>query len=218
MDRLVRADPERTRPIRNVSHHLRHSGLTGRGDDTMADDTTTRAPRGANVIISEAVSRGYQVIEDQILQGRDAAERFRAGTYNSADAEADIKKLLDRVMNLVKELGTAGFELAGAAMRDTRVATTRSADVAIETRSATPVQVKYSLTPTSAGFIPSVPALYSNDPHSPPLRKVRFEPKDGRLVLVVDIPDKQPPGVYAGAIVDMETNQAGGFISVSIQK
>jgi hypothetical protein len=187
----------------------------------MADDTKKPQPRSANTIIGDAVSRGYKVIEDQILQGRDAAERFRAGTYNSADAEADVKKLVNRVMDLVKELGTAGFELAAAAIRDPRdphstPSPSQSPDVAIETHSARPIQVTCKLSPPSARFVPSVPALYSNDPKVPPLKGIRFEARDNRPVLLVDIPDDQPLGTYAGAIVDMNTNQAGGFVSVSI--
>jgi hypothetical protein len=184
----------------------------------MDDKTAKQEQRSARNIISDAVSVGYRVIEDQILQGRDAAERFRAGTYNAADAEADIKKLLDRVMNLVKELGTAGFELASAAIRDPRGATFRGADVVIETRSVKPVQAKCDLRPPSANFVPSVPALYSNDPKAPPLTKIRFDVRDSQLVLVIAVPDDQPSGTYAGAIVDMETNVAGGFISVTIGK
>jgi hypothetical protein len=191
----------------------------------MADDTKKPQPRSANAIIGDAVSRGYKVIEDQILQGRDAAERFRAGTYNSADAEADVKKLVNRVMDLVKELGTAGFELAAAAIRDPRApphdphakpSPSQGPDVAIETHSARPVQVTCKLSPPSARFVPSVPALYSNDPNVPPLKSLRFELRDDRPILLVDIPDDQPLGTYAGAIVDMNTNQAGGFVSVSI--
>jgi hypothetical protein len=191
----------------------------------MADNTTKPQPRTANAIIGDAVSRGYKVIEDQIQQGRDAAERFRAGTYSSGDAEADIKKLVNRVMDLAKDLGTAGFELAAAAIRDPRApprdphsppSPSQSPDVAIETHSARPVQVTCKLSPPSARFVPSVPALYSNNPEAPPLKGIRFDVRDNRPVLLVNIPDDQPLGTYAGAIVDMSTNEAGGFVSVSI--
>jgi hypothetical protein len=225
MDRLVRADPERTKPIRNVSHHLRHSSLIRRGDTPMADNTTKPQPRTANAIIGDAVSRGYKVIEDQIQQGRDAAERFRAGTYNSGNAEEDIKTLVNRMMDLAKDLGTAGFELAAAAIRDPRApprdphstpSPSQSPDVAIETHSARRVQVTCKLSPPSARFVPSVPALYSNNPEVPPLKGIRLEVRDSRPVLIVTIQDNQPASTYAGAIVDLETNQAGGFVSVSI--
>lgn len=225
MDRLVRAEPKRTRPLRNVSHHLQHSSLIGRRDIPMSDDPTKTQPRSPNTIISDAVSRGYQVIEDQILQGRNAAERFRAGTYNAADVEADIKQLLDRVMDLVKELGTTGFELAAAAIRDPRAPPRpqqpghqQSSDVAIEIHGARPAEVACKLCPPFARFVPSVPALYSSDREVSPLKNIRFELRDNRPVLVIDIPEKQPPGKYSGAIVDRETNQAGGFVTVFIRQ
>jgi hypothetical protein len=191
----------------------------------MADNTTKPQPRTANAIIGDAVSRGYKVIEDQIQQGRNAAERVRAGTYSSGDAEDDIKKLVTRVMDLAKDLGTAGFELAAAAIRDPRTpprdppsppSPSQSPDVAIETHSARPVQVTCKLSPPSARFVPSVPALYSNNPEAPPLKGIRFDVRDNRPLLLVNIPDDQPLGTYAGAIVDMSTNEAGGFVSVSI--
>ena len=224
MDRLVRADPERTKPIRNVSHHLRHSSLIRRGDTPMTDNTTKPQPRTANSIIGDAVSRGYKVIEEQINQGRDAAERFRAGTYNTADAEADVKKLVNRVLDLVKDLGTAGFELAAATIRpgvppqepSGKPSPSQSPAVTIETHSTRPTQVSYKLTPPSTRFVPSVPALYSKDPAVPPLRDTKLELRDDRPILVIRIPNDQPLGTYAGAIVDMDTNQAGGFVSVSI--
>jgi hypothetical protein len=190
----------------------------------MADDPKKPQPRTANAIIGDAVSLGYKVIEAQIQQGRDAAERVRAGTYSSSDVEADVKKLVNRVLDLVKDLGTAGFELAAATIRpgvpphDSQVAPSPSQapEVAIETHSARPLQVTCKLSPPSARFTPSVPALYSKDPDAPPLRGIKLELRDNRPVLVVQIPDDQPLGTYAGAIVDMETNQAGGFVSVSI--
>jgi hypothetical protein len=191
----------------------------------MADDTKKPQSRTANAIIGDAVSRGYKVIEDQILQGRDAAERFRAGTYNSADAEADVKKLVNRVLDLVKELGTAGFDLAAAAVRspsdtprdpNSAPSPSQNSDVAIETYSTRRVKVICKLNPPSARFVPSVPALHSNDPNVPPLKTIRFDVQDARPVLLVNISDDQPLGTYAGAIVDMSTNEAGGFVSVSI--
>jgi hypothetical protein len=182
----------------------------------MADDAAGQQ-QSVNRIISHAVDLGYKVIEDQIRQGRQAAERFRAGAYNSGDAEEDIKKLMERMLYLVKELGVVGFDLASAVIRDPRSSSALGgSDLVIETHTARPVRVKYHVDPTSSRFVPSVPALYSANRDVPPLRSVRFEVRDNRPLLVVDIPDRQPAGIYAGAIVDMESNQAAGFISISL--
>jgi hypothetical protein len=41
--------------------------------------------------------------------------------------------------------------------------------------------------------------------------------RDGqRPVLVVNIPDNHPYGVYSGAIVDSETHEPAGFITVRV--
>ena len=62
-----------------------------------------------------------------------------------------------------------------------------------------------------------MPAIHSADKNKPPIEDVHFEFRDNsRPVLVVNIPDGHPQGVYHGAIVDSKTREPGGFISVRV--
>ena len=164
MDRLARADPKRTKPIRNVSHHLRSLDSIRSGGATMAGND--RGRKSVNRVISSAVDLGYKVIDDQIRQGQQAAERIRAGVYSSGDAEEDLKKLIERMTFLVKELGSVTLDMVSALVRDPRTLATESAEpgIAVETRSGRAVQVKCHLVPTSSRFVPHVLALHSPDP------------------------------------------------------
>jgi hypothetical protein len=84
--------------------------------------------------------------------------------------------------------------------------------------------VVLDLRPPSLQFTPFVQQLTAGD------RKRSLSAKSARslnakfsmssdssgLVLTVDIPSDQPPGVYTGAVVDSRTNAAGGTLSVTV--
>ena len=78
-------------------------------------------------------------------------------------------------------------------------------------------EVKFHLRPGMSRFNPSVPPIHSADKKKArargcPLRVQGQQPP----VLVVNIPDDHPHGVYHGAIVDSKTHEPGGFISVRV--
>jgi hypothetical protein len=216
MNRRVRPDLKRAKPIRNVIHHLWSPVLAGAGDDKMADRAAS--PKSVNKIISDAVGLGYKVIEEQISQGQQAAERFRSGAYSASHAEEDVKKLMDRTMNLVKELGVVGFDLAAAVLRDPRASAVKGfqSDISVRIQSKKRVEVNYHLSSPTAHFEPSIPPLYAADRALLPLKNIRMEKKDHRAVLVVEVPDAHPAGTYTGVIEDAKSRQPGGFISVAV--
>jgi hypothetical protein len=182
-------------------------------------------PRSVNNIISDAVGLGYKVIDDQIRQGREAAGRFRDGAYSNTHAEEDLKKLIDRMLYLVKELGVVGFDMVGAVVRDPRRRSSSGgrspADLAVQVQSKKRVEVNYHLIPAAAAhFEPSIPHLYAADREVAPLKKIRIEAhgeaKAHRPVLVVEVPDDHPAGTYTGVILDKASKQPSGFISVTV--
>ena len=127
--------------------------------------------------------------------------------------------MAERLFHVAKEASVITFDLLGSLVIAFRAPLPSSlgADLAIQTNTTRPIQVKHFLCPTSPGFVPSVPALYSAEPNVPPLTNIRFAINpDMRPVLVVNIPDKQPAGTYAGAIVNSTTNEPGGYLSVTI--
>src|SRR5690348_2338757 len=99
MTRRVRSTLERDEPIRSVMHHLLSPAFPRAGDDEMPNRAT--GPNSVDEIISDAVGLGYKVIGEHIRQGREAAEQIRDGTYSTGHAEADVKKLADRILYLL---------------------------------------------------------------------------------------------------------------------
>jgi hypothetical protein len=199
--RATKPNPERTGPNRATS-------------------APAGPPPAHRKVINRAVELAYGVVDDHIRQGQKAAERLRAGTYSSADFDSDLKMCLDRALRLSKEFGVVGVDLFDAIRRMAGSgAFTASArgDVDLEVKSKKRAHVKWDLSSSPAGFSPSVPPLQSADRSKEPLRDVHFRMGEGqRHVLVVNIPDEHPNGVYSGAIVDSKTNEPGGFVSVRV--
>ena len=199
--RATKPNPERTEPNRTTS------GPAG-------------PPGAQKKVISRAVELAYGVVDDHIRQGQKAAERLRAGTYSSADFDSDLKMCLDRALRLSKEFGVVGMEFFDAVRRMAGTgafAASAGGAVDLEVKSKKRAHVKWDLSLSPAGFSPSVPPLHSADRDKEPLRDVHFRAGDGqRHVLVVNIPDEHPSGVYTGAIVDSKTNEPGGYVSVRV--
>jgi hypothetical protein len=210
-----RADPERTGPNRAARG-------TGGGSTSGGPDASRRAANHREVI-DRAVKLAYDVVDDHIVQGRRAAERLRQGTYSSADFDDDLRQCLDRALRLSKDLGVVGVDFLDVMRRraGSRAASDPSApEAALEVNSKRRrAEVKFHIRPGVRGFNPSVPPIHSADQHKAALSDVRFELREGsRPVLVVNIPEDQPPGIYHGAIVDSKTHEPQGFISVRVLK
>lgn len=194
-------------------------------------------PGSISDLIKQAVDQGYQVIDQYIAEGRNAASLIRDGSYNQEQAELDIRNLLNHWVVLAKQLSVTGIELVSAIVSDSRLvpppkspskpkqassnfgAARQDAarQVAIETRSKKPVQVHFQLDPAASLFQPSICDLYAADRTLPPLTGMKFVVADGkRPVLVIEVPDQQPAGTYTGAIVDASNNEGRGTVSVTV--
>jgi hypothetical protein len=77
--------------------------------------------------------------------------------------------------------------------------------------------VTLDLRPPSIRFVPIVGPLLASDPKNS-LTAVKFGLSEGTLVLTVNVPRGQPAGTYTGAIVDSDTNEPGGTVSVTVGK
>jgi hypothetical protein len=211
--RPSRQEPERTGPNRTT-------GGGGHGSQSAGGAGTARPAASHREVIDRAVKLAYGVVDDHIVQGQRAAERLRTGSYSSADFDQDLRMCLDRALRLSKEWGVVGADLFDALRRmaGSRMGPGPSAsDVALEMKTKRRAVVKFDIRPGMSRFNPLVPPLHSADRTKEPLKDVHFEFRDGsRPVLVVNIPDDHPHGVYHGAIIDSKTHEPGGFISVRV--
>ena len=218
-NRVKRPKAERKQPIRTTRRIL-DDGMKGSQQTANAQTDARREAAPADEIIGKAVKLAYRVVDQHIQQGRHAAARVRAGTYNSVDLEADLKSLVDRMIGLTRELGSVSVELFDTLIRgkpEEAATAPSAADVAIEVKSGRRVQVSVKLRPTARGFVPSVPPLHASDRSLAPLDKIHFLVNgEAQPVLVVEIPDEQPVGIYSGVIVDEKTHEPGGDICVRV--
>ena len=231
-DRVRRQDARRGKPIRNATHHL------GRGEGSAQGP---RQPDGTtpsfDKIVSDAVGLGYQVIDEQIRQGRTAAERLRAGECPLDVPPSDTSMLIERTIELSKGLAATWLDLLsalGAAMQQGRPSQAGTSPPAstvgsprspssmtitdFEVKSNREVKVSFHPHAVSAHFVPSVLSLHAADPKITPLSGAFITPSQDkrRPVLNIQIPDGQEPGTYSGAIVDAATKEPGGMLIVRI--
>jgi hypothetical protein len=72
--------------------------------------------------ISEAVAHvvklGYDVIAENIQQGREAAARFRYGKYRLREAPGEIEVAVQRLLGLARELSTTTFDVCDRLVRE----------------------------------------------------------------------------------------------------
>lgn len=71
-----------------------------------------------NEAVASAVRMGYDVVAENIKQGRLAAARFRQGEYSIRDVPGDVESLAKRMIDLARELSTTTFDVAERLLRD----------------------------------------------------------------------------------------------------
>ncbi|MFN7399230.1 MAG: hypothetical protein ACK5SX_09280 [Sandaracinobacter sp.] len=220
--RATRPVAERTDPIRDG---FTLGGLGGGGEDV-----------GKGVV--EAVRAGYEVIGENLRQGRLAAERMAAGRYELSDTPEELSVLGNRLVALGRELSTVWFDLVGAVLRDpalkdalrplgTTVAAPRHAAA---TAKAGPMLTIAFTGPDRARARP-VPMTVAERPASlvtagfhplrqgpPPLTRVRFTSAgDGEgIVAIVELPEDQPGGRYTGTVCDAASGEPVAAVTIEI--
>jgi hypothetical protein len=118
--------------------------------------------------------------------------------------DSDLRHLLDRVT--ADRSGSPPPAAGGNAARP----------VIQRISSRKPIEVM--LSPLAAGAaLPGIAGLHALDPNMPSIRQVGFSPRpDGALELRIDVPDDQPEGVYTGAVIDPDSLQALGTLTVRV--
>lgn len=101
--RVRRPAPERAGPIRSAA-------------------AAPAGPSGGSIndAIAVAVRAGYDVIAENIQQGRAAAEKFRQGEYNIRDVPEDVGTVLLRAIQLARDLSTTTFDVCERLLKETR--------------------------------------------------------------------------------------------------
>jgi hypothetical protein len=123
----------------------------------------------------------------------------------------------DVLGNLLRRGQAQPGQQAGSPPNGTPVAT--AFGLSLDVISTYPTQVTLDLHPHAEKLPLVTYGLHAGDPQKPPLSEITFNPntEDGRLLLRIRIPERQPPDVYTGVVVDKNTNLPKGTLSVRIE-
>lgn len=197
-------------------------------------------------LVSDAVREGYDVINENLRQGRAAADAHSRNKYRLEDATQDLSKLSKRMMGLSRELGTTLFDLLAAVVRDPMLHAALQGSKTHDGPTDNPHQptppvptpvgpvpilVEFTGSPNSTGTAtplppqvkPPFPKVTALDPVNPtdarsPLTRVGFgKTPQGGLRVVVDIPAGQSPGSYEGQIVDRASGVTLSVLTVEVR-
>jgi hypothetical protein len=103
-ERITRPEPEAGGPNRA-------------GASNPAKDAADLDP-SVSEAIAHAVRSGYEVIAENIRQGREAAAKFRQGDYNMRDVPGDVETALLRAIQLARELSTTALDVCERLVKD----------------------------------------------------------------------------------------------------
>jgi hypothetical protein len=154
--------------------------------------------------IADAVKLGYQIIEEQIEQGKKVASQLSASSYSANSLGGDTADFLGRLLRFYSDIGSTCFEFIETLSRSVPgVSAARSrpgntmqqssasfdgmarperpaknadgaADVAMEIASAVPVRVALNVAQTAMHRRLGVHGLFALNSSIPPLQDVEF--------------------------------------------
>jgi hypothetical protein len=232
-ERLHRPDLERDGPNRSAMSFMREAGPGGRANTKALGNGSDPGED----VLAHGVKLGYAVIDDQIQRGERLAERLRRdATRPGATPTAEISLLLERALNVYKDMGALALSAAEALARssvlqsglsrawpgngggDPGRAPGAGSRFAIEIASSRKTVIVLDMRPTPGRAVPLVHALHAVNPAYPPLigAHFTFDLEAMGPVLYLAVPDAQPAATYSGVIVEGGTNEPCGTLSVRI--
>ena len=231
--RKRRSAPQAAGPVRGPVS-VRKGGDTGAapagGFEPLNGAGAAAGPESG--AIAASVRAAYAVVERNMQEGRNAAERLRAAGVSQAEPP-NAREVANRMLHLSRDLGATWIDLIGTLLREPDVRsmierlstgdrTQRSPPAAVITvtqrlSSRRPVEVTLSpLQLPDATRLPGIAGLYSVAAGTPPITSVHFAARGGGLELNLGIADDQPAGAYAGTVVDADSQAPIGTLAVRI--
>jgi len=113
--------------------------------------------------------------------------------------------------------GISAPPIASAPMPRRSATTTSFAPVVIEIASTRMTRVTVDLPPHVQNL--TIGGLLALEPEKPPLREISLtiEPGSNRPLVRIRVPESQPPGAYSGVIVDGESGEPRGTLTLRIE-
>lgn len=193
---------------------------------------------GVHEVVAHAVRLGYDVIGENLRQGRDAADRMSAGVYKARHAKQDLEQVSRRILHLARDLGVTGFDLLGAVLRDPKLEeVVRRRPLPAEPPTPAPADrhapIKVGcvlrgnsratadpllLTQPERPSTLAIAGLHSHLHPERPLLDITFlASNDGQSIMaLIQVPEDQPTGVYNGVVCDGLTHAPLGTLTVKV--
>lgn len=241
-DHLARPEPARTGPIRTGLADPGTPPLGADPTDPATADPANCAPGQVHTVIADAVRIGYDVINENLRQGRAAANAHSAGQYRLEHVSDDLAQLGSRLVQLSRDLGTTWFDLVGAVLADPAIQAAvthrdpgRRAPPAprpepVGPQGPVPLTCVFRgnarasadpviLTQPEAPSLLTMAALRPTEGDAPPITRISFAAATTGgpgVVAIITVPDDQPPGTYHGIVADAATHTALGAVTVRV--
>jgi hypothetical protein len=233
--RLHRAEPARVAPVRNFSKL--YNGPDSANGINPAKPAQSDAPRKIRSAgpLAEGVELAYSVIDKYVAEGRRTAEGISDQPYTTRAPNDNLQDMLERILRFQSEMLPLWIETLATLVKvdpsRNGSAATREAwpvsdggpksettAVSIEVVSVRPVQVSVELRPNSEAQSLVALGLNAIDPGKPVLTDISLVPDEvpGRIKLRIRIPETQPPGTYSGVIVNRDSGETRGTLSIRI--
>ena len=186
---------------------------------------------------ASAVQTGYNVIAENIEQGRKAAAKFREGKYNIRDVPKDAQEMGERVLKAARDFSTTAIDVgewllktassSSAGKQDGRDGMKLTVRVSVG-GAAHKLHTMVLDRPKSPGTGPEHLSVRGLEPHplnegAVPISKdnVSFTPDysvEGGLVAEVRVPAGQTAGVYTGQVYATRAGEQAplGLLSVDV--
>lgn len=116
--RPTRPKPERSGPNRARLAADRPSDRAPEGPTPELPSTDEAPEPTISEAVAHAVRTGYDVIAENIQQGRVAAQRFRQGEYNIREVPGDLETAALRLIQLARELSTTTFDVCERLLKE----------------------------------------------------------------------------------------------------
>lgn len=238
-ERLRREDPVRTGPIRSWSTlYRRPDSWDYPNAAAEPNPAADEAPRASwTDTVTYGVELGYRVIEEQIRQGQRVAEQLNDRTYGPRAMSNDVREAAQRLLYFYADTGALWFDFfaslaggnvdlvrrfLGGPLAPTPAAASRTAHapagVSIDILAVRPTQVRLDLHSDGDALTRPLAAqpLSAHEVGVPPLTDVTFARGARGLELRVRVPDTQRPGVYTGTVIDRDTGEIRGTLTVRV--
>ena len=185
--------------------------------------------------LAEGVELAYSVIDKYIAEGRQTAEALSNQPCTNRVPNDNLQDIVERMLRFQSEILPLWIETLATLVKvdpsRNGSATARegwpssngspkseTVAISIEVISLRPVQVSVELRPNSEAQSLVALGLNAVDPGKPVLTDISLGPDEipGRVKLRLRVPENQPPGTYSGVIVNRDSGETRGTLSIRI--